>query len=207
MIVTEIKQQKKDKSRYSVYIDGEFAFGLIMEDILYFKLKEGEEILEEKYRYIMDTTVYRKAQDAAVSYLGYKMRTEKEMVKKLSEGGYNEEIIARVMAFLVKYGYIDDRVYCRKYIKETLKLRPKGKFLIKQELRQRGIDEDIINEEIEEADIDEESQAEELLMKKYEDFASMDHKELAKVYGFLQRKGYSYSVIKAAVRSLAEKGI
>ena len=74
MIVTEIKQQKKDKSRYSVYIDGEFAFGLIMDDILYFKLKEGEEIPEEKYRYIMDTTVYIKAQDAAVSYLGYKMR-------------------------------------------------------------------------------------------------------------------------------------
>ena len=56
-------------------------------------------------------------------------------------------------------------------------------------------------------DIDEVGQAEELLMKKYEDFASMDQKELARVYGFLQRKGYSYSVIKAAVRSLAEKGI
>ena len=130
-----------------------------------------------------------------------------EMVKKLSEGGYNEEVIARVMAFLVKYGYIDDRVYCQKYIKETIKLRPKGKFLIKQELRQRGIDENIIDEEMEGFDIVEVGQAEELLMKKYEDFASMDQKELARVYGFLQRKGYSYSVIKAAVRSLAEKGI
>lgn len=46
MTVTRIEQQKKNKSRYSVYIDGEFAFGLIMEDILYFKLKESEEITD-----------------------------------------------------------------------------------------------------------------------------------------------------------------
>ena len=44
-------------------------------------------------------------------------------------------------------------------------------------------------------------------MKKYEDFAAMDKKELAKVYAFLQRKGFSYGVIKAAVAGLAEKGI
>ena len=64
MTVTKIEQQKKDKSRYSVYIDGEFAFGLIMEDILYFKLREGQEISDETYEYIMDTTLYIKASRA-----------------------------------------------------------------------------------------------------------------------------------------------
>ena len=41
MTVTDIKQQKNDKSRYSVYIDGNYEFSLIMEDILYFRLKIG----------------------------------------------------------------------------------------------------------------------------------------------------------------------
>ena len=44
-------------------------------------------------------------------------------------------------------------------------------------------------------------------MKKYEGFADMDRKEMARVYGFLQRKGFSYSTIKAAVAELAEKEI
>lgn len=205
MIITGIEQQKRDKSRYSVYIDGEFAFGLIMEDIMYFKLRVGEEIPEEKYRYIMDTTVYIKAQDTAVRYIGYKMRTEREVRQKLSE--YPAEITDRVIAFLEKYGYIDDKAYCGKYIKETVGLRPKGKFLIKQELKARGLPEDTIDEALNEADIDEQSDAEELLMKRYEDFAGMDQKELSRVYGYLGRKGYSYGVIKAAVASLAEKGI
>ena len=88
-----------------------------------------------------------------------------------------------------------------------MKLRPKGIFLIKKELRERGAADNIIEEAISEAEIDEQPLAEALLERKYEDFANMDHKELARVYGFLQRKGFSYGVIKAAVASLAEKGI
>ena len=57
------------------------------------------------------------------------------------------------------------------------------------------------------AGIDELSVAEELLEKKYEGFADMDNKELSRVYGYLQRRGFSYGVIKEAVADLAEKGI
>ena len=35
----------------------------------------------------------------------------------------------------------------------------------------------------------------------------MDNKELSRVYGYLQRRGFSYGVIKEAVADLAEKGI
>lgn len=207
MIVTRIEQQKKDKSRYSIYIDGEFAFGLIMEDILYFKIKEGYELTQEKFDYIMDTTVYIKAQDTAARYLGYKMRTRREVAEKLRGSGYSESVCDRVLKNLEKYDYINDDIYCAKYIKETLKLRPKGKFLIKRELKLKGIDEKTVDNAIDEAEIDEADIAKKLLMKKYEDFANMDNKELSKVYAFLQRKGFSYGVIKEAVRDLADKGI
>ncbi len=207
MIITDIKQQKNDKSRYSVYIDGEYAFSLIMEDILYFKLKIGETISEETYTYISETTLYIKAQNSALKYLGYKMRTEKEVLDKLISEEYSEEIIARVMEFLEKYEYINDREYCVRYIKETLKLRPKGIYLIKTELKAKGIPESLAEEVLNEAQIDEISIAEKLLEKKYEGFADMDAKEKSKIYGYLQRRGFSFGVIKEAVAELAEKGI
>lgn len=207
MTVTDIKQQKNDKSRYSVYIDGNYEFSLIMEDILYFRLKIGEPISEETYRYITETTLYIKAQNTALKFLGYKMRTEKEVLDKLIKEQYSEEIIARVMEFLIKYDYINDREYCRRYIKETLKLRPKGIYMIKSELKAKGIDEDMADEALEEAQIDELGVAEMLLEKKYEGFAEMDQKELTRVYGYLQRRGFSFGIIKEAVAELAEKGI
>lgn len=207
MTVTDIKQQKNDKSRYSVYIDGNYEFSLIMEDILYFRLKIGESISEDTYRYITETTLYIKAQNTALKFLGYKMRTEKEVLDKLIKEQYSEEIIARVMEFLIKYDYINDREYCRRYIKETLKLRPKGIYMIKSELKAKGIDEDTADEVLEEAQIDELYVAEMLLEKKYEGFAEMDQKELTRVYGYLQRRGFSFGIIKEAVAELAEKGI
>ena len=151
-----------------------------------------------------DGRLLRKRAEEILDLVG---RTEKEIAVKLGEYEYPEDIIRRVMEFLKKYEYVNDEEYCRKYIKETMKLRPKGKFLIKMELKERGIKEEVIDEALEEAEIDEQPLAEALLERKYEDFANMDRKELSRVYGFLQRKGFSYGVIKAAVASLAEKGI
>ena len=47
MLITAITQQKRDPSRYNIFIDGVYAFALPMQDILYFKLKEGQEAAEE----------------------------------------------------------------------------------------------------------------------------------------------------------------
>ena len=43
MLITAITQQKRDPSRYNIFIDGVYAFALPMQDFLYFKLKEGQE--------------------------------------------------------------------------------------------------------------------------------------------------------------------
>ena len=178
-----------------------------MEDILYFGLKIGEDISASVYDYITETTLYIKAQDSALKYLGYRMRTEKEIEDRLISEDYGEEVRQKVMDFLKKYNYVNDREYCEKYIRETMKLRPKGSYLIKTELKNRGVAEEVAEEAVRRAGIDELSVAEQLLEKKYEGFADMDNKELSRVYGYLQRRGFSYGVIKEAVADLAEKGI
>ena len=48
-------------------------------------------------------------------------------------------MIAEVLAFLKKYGYADDREYCRRYIREKLRLKPKSGYALGLELRQRGV--------------------------------------------------------------------
>lgn len=48
MRVTAITQQRRDPSRYNIFIDGVYAFALPMQDILYFKLKEGQEAAERR---------------------------------------------------------------------------------------------------------------------------------------------------------------
>ena len=71
MIITDIKKQVKDTERYSIYIDNKFVFGLSGVDVLYYRLKIGNEISQEKYDEILDNVIYEKAKNTAVKFLGY----------------------------------------------------------------------------------------------------------------------------------------
>lgn len=205
MFVTAITQQKKDETRYNVFLDGTYAFALPMQDILYFKLKEGREVPEETVEYIQNSLIYIKAQDTALHYIGYKMRTVKEIRMKLSEKEFSEEVIEKVIAFLEKYGYADDREYCRKYIKEKLRMKPKSGYALKIELRQRGISARIIDEVMAETEMDEAGDAFHWLERKSRgQWPPEDEKKKKQLYDFLLRKGYSYDIIGEAFRQMNE---
>ena len=205
MKVTAITQQAHYPQRYNVFIDGSFAFGLIMEDIIYFKLKEGNEISKEKYDYIQNELIYIQAQDTALHYIGYKMRTEKEVFKKLYEKGFSENVIERVMEFLKKYQYIEDEKYCESYIKERIRFNPRGKYALKMELRQKAIADSIIDKTLEKIEKDELGDAIRLLEKKCFSLDDINEKEKKRLLGFLQRRGYSYDIIKEAFAYIEQK--
>lgn len=205
MLVTAIESQKRDPSRYNIFIDGEYAFALPMQDILYFKLKEGQEAAEETIDFIRKNLIYIKAQDTALHFIGYKMRTVQEIRQKLAEKGFAEETIEEVLTFLEKYGYADDREYCRKYIKEKLRMKPKSGYALKIELRQRGVSPCIIDEVMAETELDEAGDAFRWLEKKSRgQWPPENEKKKKQLYDFLLRKGYSYDIIGEAFRQMQE---
>ncbi len=205
MIITAITQQRHDPEKQNIFIDGEFAFSLIMQDVRYFKLKEGEEISESTYAYIKENLLYIKAQDTALHYIGYKMRTEREVRHKLEEKAFPEEIVEKVMVFLRKYGYCDDKEYAKIFIKERLRMNPKGTYVLRMELKQKGVSEDIIQEVLQDTDIDEVEDAARWIEKRTKGQYDLDEKEKKKLYGFLQRKGYCWGTIEDAFRLCRER--
>ena len=205
MKITAVKQQAHCPQKYNVFVDGAFAFSLIKEDIIYFKLKEGNEIAQEKYDFIQNELIYIQAQDKALHYIGYKMRTEKEVCQKLYQKGFAENVVQRVMEFLKKYEYVDDEKYCEGYIKERLLISPRAKYALKMELRQRGVLESTICKVLDKMDIDELGDAVRLLEKKCFYLDDMNEKEKKRLFGFLQRRGYCYDIIKEAFAYVQKK--
>lgn len=204
MIVTAITQQKRNPEKQNIFIDGTFAFSLNMQDVRYFKLKEGAVIAQETYDFIQENLIYIKAQDTALHYLGYKMRTEQELRRKLTEKEFVPDVIERVMEFLKRYGYCNDRQYAESYVKERLRLQPRSAYLLKMELRQRGISEEIAQEVLMESEMDEAADAAKWIWKKTKGNLEIDEKQKKKLYGFLQRKGYHWDVIEEAFRRIRE---
>lgn len=205
MLVTKIIPQKRDTSKYNIFIDGEYVFALSLGDMEYFHIKEGREIPEKTVAFIQRSLIYIQAQNKALHFIGYKLRTEKEVRQKLMESDFSEEIIEEVMIFLNKYHYTDDREYANRYIKDRLHLSPRGTYALRMELIQRGISEEICEEVIEQTDFCETKDAVKWLEKKTRGQWPPDEKKKKQLYGFLQRKGYSYGVIKDAFEEMNQQ--
>lgn len=207
MIITKIEKQKNNNKRYSIFIDNEFAFGIDEIDLLYYKLKENEPLDNEKYEYILNKLLLKRAKDKALKYLGYKMRSKNQVIKKLQEYEFPPNVINKVIKVLEKYNYINDEDFAKAFIKDKLNLKGHGVFKISYDLKMLGVDEEIFKKYLyDEEFINEEKKAKDLLLKKLgnKNIEDLDYKEKQKIYAYLARRGFSYDSIKKAFNSLLE---
>lgn len=198
MKITEIKPQIKNKNRLSIFIDDKFAFGMDKEDCIFMGLKEGSELTEERYAYIKDNIIYTKAYQKADRYIGFKMRTEKEVRTKLKEE-YSDDIIERVISSLIKYKYIDDEKYAILYAKDCYKLKKWGPDRIKAELYKKGVSSEFIVNAICTLDTEDTEELINSLLEKRVKSTPIDLKEKQRHINFLLRRGFKYDDVKRAV--------
>lgn len=200
MIITRIEKQKNNKKRYSIFIDYEFAFGIDEIDLIYYKIKDGEELDGEKYDYIMKKLLLKRAKDKALKYLAYKMRSKLQVIKRLEEYEFPNEVILKVIKVLEKYNYINDDDFSKAFINDKLKLKGHGLFKIQYELRTLGIEKNIYEKYI---DYDMEiEKATQLLEKKLKGDLELDFIEKRKLCNYLARRGFSYDCIDIAFKKI-----
>ncbi len=206
MIITKIEAQRKDENRSNVFIDGSFAFGASNVDVLFYKLKENTEISEEKYNQILEDLVYVKARDAAFRILGFKSRTEKELFDKLIEKEYSEDVATKIVEEMKKYKYVDDEQYAQNFLKENIEFKGVGVSKIKFLLSQKGVSRQVIDGLFEEDNFYDEqlSKIVALIEQKTRriDINNITDKEKKKIYDFLLRRGYNYSIINDAFKEV-----
>lgn len=197
MIVTGLEAVGKNRSR--VYLDEELAFVLYKGELSRYGIKEGAELSEDIYREILDTVLTKRAKLRCMNLLKSMDRTEFQLRQKLRQGDYPEEVAERAIAYVKKFGYVNDRAYALRYIESR-----QGRDARRQiacDLRQKGISQDIIQEAFEEAEPqDEEALIRRLAEKKHIDPRTADRKERQRLYGFLMRKGFSAEAIGRALR-------
>jgi regulatory protein len=204
MEITSAERNKKNKDRMSIYIDGRFAFTISEEDYLSMNLYEKKEITDEELDYIKNTLNFRTAKAAAVRYLSLKLRTEKEVRRKLHEDGYDDQNTENVISELKAIGYINNKLYAQKYVFDRSKLKPKSKKLLKLELQSRGISPEIADEVLEDWKVDEAVVAEELVRRKFGKYNLSDEGVREKVYMFLNHRGYNRELVEEVLNKLKD---
>lgn len=157
---------------------------------------------------------YEKLMQYAFHILSRKRYTVKEMSEKLAEylrkrkklmendGSEGAKLVSAAVLRLSELGYLDDASYTRDYLTQRIKLRPRGKFLLRRELAIKGIDKAIIEKELEACEIDEFEAAKAMLIKKINGWAKYDQKkQKSKAYSLLASKGFGQDAIYRAIES------
>jgi len=191
--ITAIKAQRKNAQRVSIFLDGEFAFGLTR--IVAGWLQVGQILDEEKIARLKAEDELEMAYLRAVNFLSYRPRSTAEVRQNLRKYKVPALLIEPTIERLVEKNFLNDLEFAKFWVENRNAFRPRGERALKIELRQKGISDEII-EEVLEALVDEESLAYQAGLKRAKKLARYDWQDFRKKLGaFLARRGFSYAVI------------
>ena len=145
-----IKYQKDKKNTYLVTIDDN-SYSLYDDIIVKFSLLLKKEISKKELMEILKANEELKCYYKAVNYISRKMRTKKELEKYLSKEFIKEDI-DKAIEKLKKEKYLDEEMYLKAYINDSLRFSMDGKLKIKQKLINLGLNKELIMEKLLEVD-------------------------------------------------------
>ena len=146
----------------------------------------------------MTKSISTKAESYAYRLLSYRPRTEQEIRDKLKKKGFTGDIIDCLVSKLRDRSLIDDHNFARLWIESRMQSSSYGFLRIRHELRQKGVDKNIIEDIAEQfkKDFNEPDMAKRLVEARLKSVCSL-HKDKARqrLYSYLQRRGFSDSII------------
>ncbi|MBW6472939.1 MAG: RecX family transcriptional regulator [Anaerolineaceae bacterium] len=198
--ITALTTQKRNPNRVNIFLDGEFSFGLYIINAGH--LKVGQTISQEMIDSLKKNDQIEEGFQKALKYISFKPRTTFEVVKKLKENDFEEDIISLVLEMLVEKGYVNDLEYAKNWVENRSVYKPRSKKLITWELKNKKISEDIISEVTGEMISEEELAI--LAAEKYARRLSGYEKEVffQRLSGYLIRRGFSYSTVNSTVQTI-----
>lgn len=89
------------------------------------------------------------ARHAAVRLLSVRARTVSEIRRRLRRKDFETEVVEETVEWLLERDLLDDAEFCRDFLTERLRRRPRGRFGLVQELRKRGVARDLAERMVE----------------------------------------------------------
>lgn len=197
-IITALTAQRRP-DYINVFLDGEFYCGLSVTQVADFRLHKGQELSESAAEDIQNASAAGKAYSAAIRYLAYRMRSEKEVRDRLKLKGheeYSDEVVAR----LIREQYLDDTDFATRWVHMRIdqNFAPRK---IQSELLQKGITKETIDEVLEEYQEEDRLASLKATIQKR---LKRGPQPRQKLISYLMGKGFGYSDINAVLTDEAE---
>ncbi|OPX27459.1 MAG: hypothetical protein B1H05_00740 [Candidatus Cloacimonas sp. 4484_140] len=205
MKITRIKK-RKNRRLYDIFIDGEFSFSVSSNKVLQkFGLEQGQIFQPDNFNKLREKIEFFEAENILLQFLGYRFRSKKEILIKLTSKKISRSTIDALIAKYEAKGFINDENFAESYILDLITHHPQGNFAIRQKLKQRGISNEIIkrlSEEYLSGENEHEMAIKELSKRKTRYMKLEPRERRNKALAFLQRKGFSYTCARECIEEI-----
>lgn len=200
-IITKVQAQKA-KNRFNIYINDEYAFPVDDNLLVQNRLIKGRTLSEEEIEELREKGELSKGYQAALHFLNFKMRTEKEIRAYLLDKDYQS--IDPIIQKLKENRLINDTEYAKSYVRTYSTLKLEGPKKIERELSAKGLSKEEIltglDEYSYELQTDNARQLAEKVLKRQRNKSSREM--IQKVREQLMNKGFESDVIQSALDEL-----
>lgn len=204
--VSGISVQKKNKYRYSVFVDDKFLVGISDSTLTKFNLTKGVLMTPLLLQDIINAENTWKIREYLIGLLSRRDHARSELKAKALKKEYPAQEIESILDELEEKGYINNRAFARKFVHDKFEFNKWGINKIRIELIKKGISESDITLALSELDDSEVLETiRHLVEKNKRKFLRADPlKRKKKVFDFLLRKGYDSNSIMKSISSLME---
>lgn len=194
MRISRITQQAKRPDRYSVYLEGKYAFSLAKDQLAELGLKIDDDIDPAKIKQYKTHSSFGKLRDRTYRWLAIRLRSRQEIVDYLKRKTDDDEQRQKLLELLSEQGYIDDAKFAEAWIRHRTFIKPMASYRLKQELLHKRVPLEVIEDKLGEFELDDVTAARQLIAKK-----ARRYPDRQKLMAYLVRQGFSYDVIKRAL--------
>jgi regulatory protein len=89
---------------------------------------------------LVDADVHLRARDAALDLIARRPYSRQELRRRLTRKGFARAVVESALAALESQRLVDDGAFARSFVRDRLRVRPRGKRRLSQELREKGVD-------------------------------------------------------------------
>ena len=134
----------------------------------------------------------------AIRLLSVTNRSERELKKRLSDKGYSDSAIDRIVELLKNQKYLNDLALAKQQIDYSVLGNPKGRKRLRFELRYKGLDDNTIDTALQGYEVSTEREiAYEIAERKFDNMRNDElPKRLKRLFDFLARRGFDYDTCR-----------
>lgn len=196
--ITAIEQQKRNKERVSIFLDGEFAFGLAYETAA--GLRVGQELSEEAVAQLQDQETVVQARQSAFRFISFRPRSIAEVRRNLLGKQYDEALVEAILNDLVAREYLDDETFAAYWVEQRESFKPRSRVALRHELYEKGVPRAIIDKVVQ--DVDEDDAAIKAAARRaYRWFTLGEDEFTEKLIAYLRRRGFNYRIARKTAES------